>query len=179
MGIEKRKKIGKTIAALAAFFAVAVTVAVFSLSFLYPQKYKTEIAQACRTFEVPESLVRAVIRTESGYRAEAVSGAGAVGLMQLMPSTARATAALLGDSSLADDLTDAHANITLGTAYLSTLLKKYALPDALAAYNAGEGNLRKWKAENAGDYPFPETRAYVNKVLSAEKVYRRIASLRS
>ena len=174
MGIESRKKTGRIVAAASAFFAVAVLVAVFSIALLYPQRYKAEIAEASRAFGVPESLVRAVIKTESGYKRRAVSRAGAVGLMQLMPSTARWAAALLGDPSLADDLTDPKANITLGTAYLGHLLRKYSLPDALAAYNAGEGNLLKWKTEAQAEYPFPETRNYVQKVLSAEKVYRRL-----
>lgn len=175
MDIEKRRTTGKTLAAFAACFAVAVAVAVFSIALLYPQKYKAEIAEACEAFGVPESLVRAVVKTESGFKPSAVSGSGAVGLMQLMPSTARAMAALLGDGTLADDLTDPRANITLGTAYLASLCKKYALADALAAYNAGEGNLLKWKAEGRAEYPFPETRNYVQKVLRAERVYRRLS----
>ena len=162
------------IAALAAFFAVAVLVAVFSVAVCYPQKYKAEIEEACERFDLSESLVRAVIKTESGYKSAAQSGAGAVGLMQLMPSTAKSTAERLGDVSLCEDLTNPRANILLGTAHLAYLLKKYALPDALAAYNAGEGNLLKWKAEGVDDYPFKETRDYVQKVLSAAKVYRRL-----
>ena len=173
-GISRRRRIGRVIAAVAAFFAVAVLVAVFSVSFLYPQKYKAEVKEASSRFGVPESLVRAVIKTESRYNSAAQSGAGAVGLMQLMPSTAKETAGKLGDPSLCEDLTNPRANILLGTAHLSYLLSKYALPDALAAYNAGEGNLLKWKAANVQEYPFKETRDYVQKVLAAEKVYRRL-----
>lgn len=173
-GIKKSRKTGLWIAAIAAFFAAAVSVAAFSVSLIYPQKYKTEITEACERYGVPESLVRAVIKTESGYRPSAVSGAGAVGLMQLMPQTAKETAMRLGDESLCEQLTDVRANITLGTAHLAYLLNKYALSDALAAYNAGEGNLLKWKAEGKTEYPFKETRDYVQKVLRAERAYRKL-----
>ncbi|MDE7395689.1 MAG: lytic transglycosylase domain-containing protein [Clostridiales bacterium] len=174
-GIKKSRKTGLWIAALAAFVAAAVTVAAFSVRFLYPQKYKTEITEVCQAYGVPESLVRAVIKTESSYRASAVSGAGAVGLMQLMPQTAKETAMRLGDATLCEKLTEPRANITLGTAHLAYLLRKYELSDALAAYNAGEGNLLKWKAEGKTEYPFKETRDYVQKVLRAERAYRRLS----
>ena len=148
------------------FFAV-------SLSVLFPKKYSREVDYACDRFGVSRSLVRAVILCESGYDAGAVSRAGAIGLMQLMPSTAVWIASEIGEEELATRLTDPEANIILGTALLSYLLSKYSVPDALAAYNAGEGNLMKWKANNSG-YEFSETRAYVKKVVKAEKVYSRL-----
>lgn len=143
------------------------------MSYLYPTKYSDEIDGACKRFGVSRSLVRAVILSESGYDSEARSRAGAVGLMQLMPATAEWIASEIGEDELALSLTDPYANITLGTAYLSYLLGKYSVSDALAAYNAGEGNLMKWKEKNSG-YEFGETRAYVRKVARAEKVYRKL-----
>ena len=143
-----------------------------ALSLLYPTKYSREIDGACDRFNVSRSLVRAVIRAESGYDKDAVSRAGAVGLMQLMPATAVWIASEIGEDELSTRLTDPQANITLGTALLAYLLGKYSVPDALAAYNAGEGNLMKWKVKNSG-YEFKETRDYVEKVMRAEKVYRR------
>ena len=152
-----------------------VAAAIFScVAFLYiyfPHKYSNEICAACREFGVDENLVRGVIHTESKFRPAAQSSAGAVGLMQLMPSTALWVAETIGEPALALTLTDPAANVRLGTAYLKYLLDKYPLRDALAAYNAGEGNLMKWRAEGRETYGFKETRDYVKRVLRAKKIY--------
>lgn len=140
----------------------------------YPRKYSHAIGEACRAYGVEENLVRGVIHAESKYKPAAISPAGAVGLMQLMPATALWVAEMLGEPTLALDLTDPAANIRLGTAYLGYLLKKYPLSDAIAAYNAGEGNLLKWKNEGREEYGFAETRAYVKRVLHARKIYRTV-----
>ena len=118
------------------------------------------------------TLVQAVVLTESRYRSDATSRVGAQGLMQLMPPTATWIAAQNGRPELAADLYNPENNITLGVAYLSYLIKKFGLPDALAAYNAGEGNLVKWKNSGLDYYPFYETEKYVKKVLKAQKVYK-------
>ncbi len=138
----------------------------------YPRKYTEEIRVACARFDVDENLVRAVIRTESKYKPNARSQAGAVGLMQLMPATAGWIAEEIGENESFVDLYDPAVNILLGTAYLRYLTDKFELSDALAAYNAGEGNLLKWKAEGRETYAYKETRDYVKKVLRAQKVYR-------
>lgn len=138
----------------------------------YPNKYRDEIARACEEFSVEEDLVRGVIHTESKFRPSAVSAAGAVGLMQLMPDTAAWIAARLGYERT-PDLTDPAENIRLGTAYLQYLLNKFPLTDALAAYNAGEGNVLRWQREGREEYPFPETRAYVRRVKCARAVYEK------
>ena len=151
----------------------ALIIFTLALVILYPTEYSKEINYACDRFNVSRSLVRAVIRTESGYDSEAVSRAGAVGLMQLMPATAVWIASEIGEDELSTRLTDPQANITLGTALLAYLLGKYSVRDALAAYNAGEGNLLKWKEKNSG-YEFKETRDYVEKVMRAENVYRKL-----
>ena len=102
---------------------------------------------------VDPRLVDAIIRTESSYRPEAVSRAGAVGLMQLMPGTARR----YGVRNRYDPV----QNVFGGTAYLADLLHEFDLVEALAAYNAGEGNVRRY----GGVPPFAETRAFVGRVL--------------
>jgi soluble lytic murein transglycosylase-like protein len=103
---------------------------------------------------VPERLVKAVIQTESAYQPGARSSKGAMGLMQLMPQTAR--------QYRARNAYDPRANIEAGVRYLRTLLDQFELPLAIAAYNAGEGAVRRF----GGIPPFPETQAYVAKVLS-------------
>ena len=154
--------------------ATAILMFAVALSFLYPDKYRDEINGASSEFGVDAELIRGVIHTESRFRRDACSRAGAMGLMQLMPKTAEWIAKEIGTPSLADDLYDAESNIRLGTAYLKYLLGKYSLRDALAAYNAGEGNLDKWKSEGREEYGFAETRDYVKKVLRAEKIYRKL-----
>ena len=104
-------------------------------------------------YQLPPRLLDAVIRTESGYRPEAVSPKGAVGLMQLMPATARRY-----------DVTnrfDPVQNVEAGTRYLRDLLLEFDLVSALAAYNAGEGAVRRY----GGVPPYPETQRFVGVVL--------------
>lgn len=123
-------------------------------------RYGLEILKASIGTRVSPALVLAVMGIESGGQADAVSSAGAVGLMQLIP----ATAARFGVT----DSKDPAQNIKGGIAYLDWLLKEFAGDPvlALAAYNAGEGAVRK----NGGVPPYAETRAYVPKVLAAWQV---------
>ncbi len=154
-----------------------MTVAVLSLavflSFAYPRKYRREIAEACREFDLEETLVCAVIHTESKFEPSACSRVGAMGLMQLMPATAVWIADSIGAPELAGDLYAPAANIRLGAAYLRYLLDKFPLRDALAAYNAGEGNVLRWQAEGRETYGYKETRDYVKKVLRARTIYKK------
>lgn len=111
--------------------------------------------RASQTYNVPENLLRAVAKTESGFRADAVSHCGAQGIMQLMPATAQS----LGVT----DAFDPEQNIMGGAKYLGSLLSRYGDTKlALAAYNAGSGNVAKY----GGIPPFEETQKYVEKVLS-------------
>ena len=113
--------------------------------------------KAGRLFSLPENLVRAVVTVESGGRANAVSGKGAVGLMQLMPDTAKEMGV--------KDSRDAWDNLVGGAKYLARQLERFGrLDHALAAYNAGPGAVEK----HAGVPPFPETRDYVRRVLEAK-----------
>ena len=135
-------------------------------------------------------LVDAVIRQESGFYSRAVSSAGARGLMQLMPGTARVTARREGLAYSRHKLTTRpDYNMKLGTAYLSGLLERFggALPLALAGYNAGPANVERW-LDDYGDpasgqidiidwiesIPFSETRNYVQRIIESVEVYRQL-----
>jgi hypothetical protein len=120
------------------------------------KRFASRIAEAARQYRVPEKLIHAVITIESAYDPNAVSRAGAVGLMQLMPATARR----YGVSNRRDPT----ANIIGGTRYLRDLLENFDrnLQLALAGYNAGENAVKKYGYQIP---PFPETRNYVRKVL--------------
>lgn len=116
--------------------------------------YSELIASISEAHGVDPNLVRALIQVESGYRPRARSPKGAKGLMQLMPSTAR--------EYKVRDPYDPKANIAAGVKHLKTLIETYGVELALAAYNAGEGAVRKFN----GIPPYRETRNYVTKILS-------------
>lgn len=125
------------------------------------ERYALPVSHAAADTGLPEGLLHAVIKAESNYNAEAVSHKGAVGLMQLMPETARRFGVV--------DARDPAANVLGGARYLKTLLAMFDadLPLALAAYNAGPSAvLRNGRVVP----PFPETQRYVPRVL---ELYRR------
>jgi soluble lytic murein transglycosylase-like protein len=129
---------------------------------LNTQAYSSEIAAAAREFGVEEAVVRAVIHAESAFNPTALSRAGAQGLMQLMPATARR----FGVS----DAYDASQNIRGGVQYLSWLLRRFNgdLTLAAAGYNAGEGAVDR----HGGVPPYSETRYYVKRVAQLADRYR-------
>lgn len=126
-----------------------------------PEDLDELLEQASRKHGVPVNLLTAVVAVESGFRADAVSPAGAIGLMQLMPATAR-------DMGVLDPF-DPRQNVEGGARYLAFLLKHFKSEElALAAYNAGPGRVAR-----AGGVPdFPETRAYIESVLGLAASYQ-------
>jgi hypothetical protein len=116
--------------------------------------YGEVIAAVSQAHGVDPMLVRALIQVESNYRAKAKSNRGAMGLMQLMPATARAYNVR--------NPYDPKANIGAGVKHLKTLIDRWGVELALAAYNAGEGAVKKFN----GVPPYRETRNYVSKILS-------------
>ena len=135
---------------------------VYRGSRLYRKEYGEIITGAAQRFEIDQDLIRAVIHAESAFDPYARSPKGAMGLMQLMPATAR----LVGVKNPWEPT----QNIRGGTNYLKTLLERYDgnLHKALAAYNAGPQNVDAF----GGIPPFAETRQYVRRVLSLHKAYR-------
>jgi soluble lytic murein transglycosylase len=151
---------------------------------VYPFAWRNDVMAAAARAGIEPYLVAAVVREESSYYPRAVSRAGARGLMQLMPATARPMAEHRGLAFAGGDLLDdPRANIEMGTAFLGGLMKEFSDPRlALAAYNAGPARVRGWwQSKKTGDVeawveqiPFDETRQYVKRVMLSWEEYRRI-----
>jgi soluble lytic murein transglycosylase len=146
-----------------------------------PLRHEDVIRQQAAEKGLDPALIAGVIYTESHFR-DQTSHAGARGLMQITPQTARAIAQRTGGVAFTEaDLATPQVNISYGAWYLRHMLDRYGGNEvlALAAYNAGMGNVDRWVAGHGSgslspsDLPFPETRAYVGKVLSARDQYRR------
>ena len=152
----------------------------------YPLRYPAIVRGHARTYDIDPALLAAVIYSESRFRPHVRSARGAIGLMQLLPSTAEGIATRTGGTAfVASDLDDPEINVRYGAWYLRHLREHYAgRPDAmtlaLAAYNAGMANVDSWIA---GTRPgqslqippaFAETRHYLNGVEHARAVYARL-----
>ena len=139
----------------------------------YPLHYDAIVREQARAKGVDPALLAAVIYQESKFESDARSRSGAVGLMQLQPETAKGIALRTGGTSFrVDDLENPAINIRYGSWYLQHLFSKYGDERlVLAAYNAGQGNVDRWLEQGEG-IGFPETRAYVEKVVSLKRIYR-------
>ncbi len=146
---------------------VLFTCFVVAVCAYFPNKYSREINDAARRFDLDPAFVRAVVWAESRFDENAVSSAGAKGLMQLMPQTFAECADALGMKNA--DSFDARTSLDCGCYYLASLINKFGdKTAALYAYNAGETNARRFIA---GEEVFPETRAYVSAVDRAARFY--------
>ena len=144
----------------------------------YPLNYDSTITGYGRIYHLDPALIAAVIYEESRFRPATVSPAGAIGLMQLLPSTAKGIAIRTGGKhfKVPDDLVNPDLNVRYGSWYLNHLMQHYhgrtAL--ALAAYNAGQANVDRWLQERRTPLiRFAATRDYVTDVLHLQKLYRR------
>lgn len=149
---------------------------------LYPLAYWPAVEQAASRHGLDPLLLLSVIREESRFDPMAVSAAGARGLMQLMPQTAKRVAR--GQGLRLDGVESIHEvenNISLGARYLSGLIRRFdSLPPALASYNAGERAVRRWLKRNryeardefVEDIPYEETRNYVKRIITSYHRYR-------
>lgn len=153
----------------------------------YPRAYSDLVGQNAALNGLSEGLVYALIRAESGFAPAIKSGAGAIGLMQMMPATAKMTAREKGDFDPLR-LTVPEYNIRLGTKHLHDLMKEYDgdVVYVAAAYNAGSGALGRWKKSFRGlnkdefieSIPYQETRNYVKKVYASAATYRQLYGLK-
>ncbi len=150
----------------------------------YPLEYEEPIRAESARYDLDPALVAAVINTESGFAPDSRSAAGAVGLMQVLPDTARFIARQPERPSPSPErLAEPEVNIAYGARYLRYLIDRYGTVGlALAAYNGGPANVSEWieRAQAAGgvlnvpdDIPFAETRGFVSRVQRAVPIYHR------
>ena len=159
--------------------------------FLYPFPYRSTVESYSSRWKVDKFLAISVMKVESNFSEAAHSQSGAIGLMQIMPETAAWIAYQLGEApeEVADDIEHLHdpeTNIRYGMWYLAELEDEFKGNDvlALAAYNAGRGNVHKWIKENnwsenfsdADKIPYAETRDYVKRVLHCREKYAKLYS---
>lgn len=153
-----------------------------ALDLRFPLAYRETLVAYARQAGVDPALAYALIRKESAFSPGAVSRTGALGLMQMMPGTARHIARLQGESApRASDLLQPALNLRLGSAYLNRMLERFSgnLVAAVAAYNAGPTRTEGWQEENAGqdgavwveNITYGETRDYVKSILAFRAVF--------
>ncbi len=158
------------------FVILVVVSALFLCSFwnIFPIKYKGVIVEYSERYDLRPELVSSLINAESGFRSDAVSGAGAVGLMQILPSTASEIAKRCGTQDF--DLFNPRTNIEFGCCYLRYLLDFYDgdVVYALCGYNAGINNVKHWNFD--GDIekiPVEQTKNYVKKIIKNLTIYKQ------
>ncbi len=148
-------------------------------AYFYPIKYKTEIIKSADEFKLDRALVFAMVRVESRFNPNAKSDAGAKGLMQITDKTGEYIAEKLGVKEY--DLFDKEISLRFGCYYIRYLLDKFEVLDtALAAYNAGEGNVKEWLKDNRYSddglslkyVPYAETREYIKKIQRSFEKYK-------
>ena len=148
------------------------------LKIAFPIRYTKEIDHWAFVHSLDPCLVAAVIRAESRFRPGALSHAGAMGLMQIIPATGEWIAEKLQlEDYVAKDLYQPDINVRFGTWYLRYLLDRLDedIESALVAYNSGLSNLLRWQSE--GGVLFPETRVYVSRVMRGWSTYRVVYCL--
>jgi soluble lytic murein transglycosylase len=140
----------------------------------YPLSYGQIVRGHARNYDLDPALLAAVIYQESKFKADARSKSGAIGLMQLLPDTAKGIAIHTGGANFrVEDLYKPEINVRYGAWYLRHLFQKYGdEQDALAAYNAGQRNVDRWRQAGEG-IQFAETRAYVSRVEQLKRIYRQ------
>lgn len=154
----------------------AIIILCRAMCFVYPKKYEADVKKYARMYDIDEELIFSVIKAESDFDKSAISKKGAIGLMQVMEDTATWVCDRIGISDFSKgDLFLPDKNIEIGAYYLSYLLDLYDdnLECALAAYNAGPGNVDKWRGseQSLSEIPFPETKKYVNSTKRYIKIY--------
>ena len=177
---KNAKKLLIVLVAIILIIIVAICINKLMIKTLYKKEYSEYVSKYSQEYGVDENLIYALIKAESNFEADAVSSKDAQGLMQLMYSTAEDVAKKNGIELTEENILEPDININIGTKYISTLLEKYECVEiALAAYNAGSGNVDKWikngvinaDGSDIENIPFKETNNYVRKIMRDYKIY--------
>lgn len=181
------RRLGNRLGGWIAMLVLAAVVAVFSFPWcvrlVYPIPFRAQVERAAWETGLDPFLIVAMMKVESRFNPKAESRKGARGLMQVMPETGAWVAAQLGmDRFHPDLLFDPDVNVLIGAWYFAHLQSRFGGEPvlALAAYNGGQGNVRKWLENSLWDgtvdhvhrIPFAETRAYVRRVMTTYSRYR-------
>lgn len=176
--MKKIKKLILFLLVIALVFLIFFNVKDFVLKKIYPKQYDEFVEQYAKEYNLNSNIIYAIIKNESNFDKDISSNKGAIGLMQIMQETGSEVANRINIE--ASNLLDAKTNIQIGTKYFSELYQKYNNTNlALAAYNAGTGNVDKWiesgiikiSGEDIENIPYKETNMYVRKVIQTEKIY--------
>lgn len=167
------------------FLSIVAIILSFSIgafySYFYPLKYKDSIIKYGEIYGVEAGIIASVANVESGFNEDAKSNKGAIGIMQLLPNTAKWVAEKIDEDYSEEMLFSGEYNIKLGTYYLSYLLTQFHDSKvALCAYNAGEGNVKTWlknkefssEGVSLNKIPFKETENYLNRILKNYSYYK-------
>jgi soluble lytic murein transglycosylase len=183
----KRKQFARRRIGVSLILLILLVIMMYVPSFwqtVYPIYFYPQIKRQAAISHVDPLLIAAVARVESHFREDDISHAGAIGLMQLMPATAKWLANQIGDTTFqVDQLMDPTVNIRMGSTYLRYLLRVFHgnLPEAIAAYNAGPNRVKRWIIEgkwsgdeiSVQDIPVTETRHFVERVMFMVHVFHR------
>ncbi len=149
--------------------------------YIYPLEFFDTVKLYSNEYQLEQALVFSVIKVESSFDKKAISQRGAIGLMQITPSTAEYIAGMLNEKGY--DLTNERVNVKFGCYYLRYLIDKFKVVDsALCAYNAGEGNVSNWLKEKEysidgktlQNVPYKETKEYIEKIHKSCKKYKQL-----
>lgn len=192
---KRKKKSGFRIAVTVVLLLILATVILVSTGVIselkknidrkfYPLEHREAILKASEDYDMDPAFICAVIFTESKFREDVTSSAGAKGLMQLMPETFEYLAEKRGEE-VPEDITDPEVNIDYGVYYLRYMTDTYGFKDlytACAAYNAGPGAVTSWlknkeyskDGETLTLIPFEETENYIEKIKNAQEMYQSL-----
>jgi soluble lytic murein transglycosylase len=169
---------------LLAILVASILAIHYGCRLMYPLRYRELVGKYSEMYDLDPLLVMSVIRVESMFRSEAVSPKNAMGLMQITPGTGKWAAEKLKLKDYSDDkLFDPDTNIRIGCWYLAMLHREFGDIDvALAAYNAGSGNVSRWLSDSRYSktgvtldaIPFRETKTYVKKVRESFSIYKKL-----
>lgn len=183
---ERKKQQAKAIKIVIAIVIILITIIIARKAIItinYPQKYSEYVEKYSKENGIEKELIYAMIKAESHFKQDVISNKEAIGLMQILESTAQEVAKELEIEVTKEEIIKPETNIALGTKYLSKLIEKYGDTKlAIAAYNAGIGNVDSWiekgtikkDGTDIENIPFKETNNYVRKILRDYEIYKKI-----